>query len=682
MLERRGTVPTWVAIAAVTLLLLHAANYLYFFVDDEAIPFVYAQNLLHGKGLAYNTVEGRLEGYSDFLHVLWSTAVLTAVRAARLPKDSVFFVGKAVSLACAVGIVILTWGLLRRLHAGTTAGVTALGALALAAPLALWACSSLEAVPFALIGTGLLASLMLDWDGAAAVTAVLLVFERIDGFVYAGILVGAFFISASPDRRREMLWRIVAPVGIIFIAYQGWRWSYFRDLIPAPVEAKILYKITPHRNLLVKEPDHSYLMTFIDALGWPGAIACVAAVGHGLWRGGMPRRLAVAALALTAYVAVVGDWMFGFRFFVLLVPLYVIAVANSVDVIAAVRPRLALAVCVLTIGYSGFIASRFFQTYVQIEQMPSFVRTPSRDLHRFFWPYYGLYEMTRHFVAPGDVIAYNQAGFVPFMLDANNIDDLGICSRFPADVPTTDLYFTEVGRYVPLTNKGTLRPVDAYFLYENVQFVMSRTDILFRANYGSIPSALFGGEYTLVGTDPGELNAVYRRREGDRATIEPHMFAENLAHVSYLREARIGDRRIDPAEFIPELPFLRDDVAKISFSNATTIFLKFSEDDERVSALNIQGVRTTVPAQLRLRLMARDGATALDQSISLDGRHSQTLSVPVATAANQLMLDVVSTPASQGSLWIEDLRVQGQRPALQHYIAEHLRFPKDPSKNN
>src|SRR5437773_1015918 len=105
MTQRGNVVPSWLAIGAVTLFLVHAANYLYFFVDDEAIPYVYAQNLLHGNGLSYNRIEGRLEGYSDFLHVLWSTVILIGVRAARLPKDSVFFVGKAVSLLCGVGIL-------------------------------------------------------------------------------------------------------------------------------------------------------------------------------------------------------------------------------------------------------------------------------------------------------------------------------------------------------------------------------------------------------------------------------------------------------------------------------------------------------------------------------------------------------------------------------------------------
>jgi hypothetical protein len=160
------------------------------------------------------------------------------------------------------------------------------------------------------------------------------------------------------------------------------------------------------------------------------------------------------------------------------------------------------------------------------------------------------------------------------------------------------------------------------------------------------------------------------------------MFGENLAHVSYLREARIGERRLDPSEFIHELPFLRDDITKIPFTEQTTILLKLSDVDERVSEVSIHYVRTSVPAQLRLRLMTTDGRPVLDQSISLDGRHGQPVSLPLVTAANQLALEVRASSATSGSLWIDDLRVQGQRPALKRYIGQHLRFPKDPPKND
>jgi hypothetical protein len=44
--------------------LVYALNFIYNFVDDAAIPYVFAQNIRHAKGLSYNGVEGRAEGCS------------------------------------------------------------------------------------------------------------------------------------------------------------------------------------------------------------------------------------------------------------------------------------------------------------------------------------------------------------------------------------------------------------------------------------------------------------------------------------------------------------------------------------------------------------------------------------------------------------------------------------------
>jgi hypothetical protein len=51
------------------------------------------------------------------------------------------------------------------------------------------------------------------------------------------------------------------------------------------------------------------------------------------------------------------------------------------------------------------------------------------------------------------------------------------------------------------------------------------------------------------------------------------------------------------------------------------------------------------------------------------------LTVPQA-AANELVL-TVDAPGASGRLWINDLRVQGQRPALREYVDTHLRFPRE-----
>src|SRR5512143_2000907 len=115
-----GRVPRWVLLAAVALFLVYAANFLYFFVDDEAIPYVYAQNVLNGRGLTYNVAESPTEGYSDFLHVWVCTFILALVRGLHLSKITVFFIGKGFSLAAGVGIIAMTWVLVRRLGGAAT----------------------------------------------------------------------------------------------------------------------------------------------------------------------------------------------------------------------------------------------------------------------------------------------------------------------------------------------------------------------------------------------------------------------------------------------------------------------------------------------------------------------------------------------------------------------------------
>src|SRR5437870_957692 len=95
----RPPLSRWIAVVAAVVFLAYALNFLYFFVDDEGIPLVYAQNLLHGRGLIYAAHEGHVEGYSDFLHVVLDSVLLGIVRLLHAPKVVVFAAGKAFSLA-------------------------------------------------------------------------------------------------------------------------------------------------------------------------------------------------------------------------------------------------------------------------------------------------------------------------------------------------------------------------------------------------------------------------------------------------------------------------------------------------------------------------------------------------------------------------------------------------------
>jgi hypothetical protein len=158
------------------------------------------------------------------------------------------------------------------------------------------------------------------------------------------------------------------------------------------------------------------------------------------------------ALFLTMYVSVVGDWMFGLRFFVPVLPLVAVFTAEAVDRVSMRSVWVGRLGAAVAIVWMLLVASSFSDEYRRVERRENFLTAPTLDPGAFFKPYWAVYTQLRDKVPAGTVIADNQAGFVPFMLDAENIDDLGICSRFYAELPTRDVFFTEVGRFMPLTN--------------------------------------------------------------------------------------------------------------------------------------------------------------------------------------------------------------------------------------
>src|SRR5437868_4943227 len=107
MTTDKGRAWITVVVAGCLVFAAYAGSFLYFFVDDEAIPLVYARNLLRGRGLVYTALEGRGEGYSDFLHVLWNTAVLYVTTGLNLSRLAPLLVGKAVSFVAGAGILVV-----------------------------------------------------------------------------------------------------------------------------------------------------------------------------------------------------------------------------------------------------------------------------------------------------------------------------------------------------------------------------------------------------------------------------------------------------------------------------------------------------------------------------------------------------------------------------------------------
>ncbi len=658
-----------------TIFLFYAGVFLYFFVDDEAIPLVYAVNLARGRGLIYTALEGRVEGYSDFLHVLWSWALFEATSIAHWQRLTVLLVGKGVSLLAGLGIVIVAARTMRRCAVGKAGMVAALAFLTLAGPLAVWSCSSLETVPFSLMIASLWSVGLVDLPKArwAPVVAVILatvaILERIDGVVYVLVVLAAV-IPFTGNRRTSLA--VLAGIGAVALAYHGWRFVYFGNLLSAPLLAKVLYHLERPRHGMVKEPAAPYFVAFLRLYGVAAAIGLAAAVAAA-WRIPSARRTTLAVVVLAAYVAVVGDWMFGWRFTVPLLPLVAFVIGGAVT--RAPSPwAWALTAIVGVLSVSE--ARAFVREYVAEEHRPVFWTAPHRGFSAWLAPYYELINTCRPRINPGERIAYNQAGLLPYLLDAENIDDLGICSKFVAGLPTTDIYYTQVGRYSPPQNTPSLWTAHAYLLYQDVRFFISRTDLLRKANFGAIPEELLDGHFKRVAMDASGENAVYARTDkpAEDYRRNPDLFTENVAHISHIRRASIGAQELRDDELEKRLDFLEGQRMHLTLNPNADVTFTFAPHDVRVSAVYIARLASREPLIFALQLLDEHGGPARHITLNLSRGATTVWERFPPVQASTAVIQLRGSPGNRVTM--TDMRIEGQTEELSRYVRRALLFPR------
>lgn len=681
-------------VGALAVFLVYALNFFNFFVDDEGIPLVYAQNLIRGRGLTYTAIEGRIEGYSDFLHVLIDAVLLLVVKALHWRRISIFFVGDTFALAAGLGTIGVVFATLRRSPAVAAPGAVAgLAFLALSGPLAVWSCSSLETAPFtfflSLVMFGLVGGTHAAdsrwFDRLVVGAGVAAILDRLDGPVYAGTLIAAFLVLATASRRRQMYRRIIVPLAAATVLYQGWRIWYFEDLLNMPLYAKVMYKFALNGNIVTKATRQPYWLEFVGVYGWPAVLLAIAAAAYAAWRERSARPLLIALAMSALYVSFVGDWMFGFRFFAHLMPAAAVTVAVAISVIGGTRPRAAWAAALAVVIWCTASATAFERRYETVEEKSSWWRSRGLDERGLFGPYYSIYEAARDRIGKGLKVSYNQAGFLPFMLEFENIDTLGICSRFYAEMPTRDVFFTEVGRYSPLTDAHAINAEQAYLLYQDVPFLIERRDLLIKANGGRVPGTVMNGYYAIT-SDTASADVIYQRTDRDASeyTRNPRIFFENLAHVAYLRSANINGERIAPKAMVSRLPFLRQDIAHVALPRGRyTLDVTFAGADVEVSELDVARIASDTHEVMTLDLRSADGSSRDVERIEVAGgvprEFVSRLASPVKV--NRLVLQIDGDTTADASVWLTDMRVQGQSAALARYIRDRLSFaavPKAP----
>lgn len=654
--------------AACAIFVGYAGCFAYFFVDDEGIPLVYARNLLRGRGLVYTVIEGRVEGYSDFLHVMWSTVLLAVTRVLKLSPVAPLLVGKGVSLAAAIALIVWTARTLERQAASRYGIGAALAFLALAGPLAVWGMSSLETVVFALT---VFLFAVAAWDDRlvpAVVLGSLIVLERIDGPVYVlAVLAGGLAIRTSAVAR---LTRIGVLIGAVAAAFHAWRWSYFGTILSAPLAAKVLYRLDPPPHAVIKVPNVSYLAGLIHLYGWYAVVLLVLAALAAL-RSPLARASIVTVVCLGLYAERVDDWMFGWRFTVAMLPFIAVVLGVTVSRLSS-RMQVAAAAAVAAVSLLG--AWNFIRLYERTEGRPLFWTSPRGGEADWFGRYDELVTRARLFVRAGDRIAYDQAGLIPYLLDAENLDDLGICSRFVARLPTTDVYYTAVGRYSPLTNAPVVRTAHAYLLHQQVRVIIEPADLSAKANDDRIPDVVLDGAYRRAEA-PLHDNVIYVRTDKpiDRFVEDPSSFTENLVHVSRIIRATIDGQRVAGAELEHGLRFLREQRGDDTYAGSHEIALLFARHDEAALALYAGRIATRVPGTLTIALYSETGREVF-RSERQTGPAGETIfePLPPGTRANLLVLSAHAD--SQQHLMLSDVRLAGQTQVLRDYVLRNLVF--------
>jgi hypothetical protein len=280
-------------------MVVHQAFRWSWYIEDSAICFAYARNLVEGHGLVPSPGGERVEAYSDPLWV----AILAVFQAVGLDG---FTVSKPLAMLFGVGTLFSTWRLAARAlpeHLGPGA-LLAPVALALNAQFAIWSASGLENALFCLLlSAGLLRTLIEIEDGGlpwSAVLYLLLALTRPEGLGYAALAGFAYLVGT-----RGRGWRPAAIwAGVVlgpYLALELVRIWYFAWPLPNTFYAKITGRANAPLNWSGR--GWNQMREWADRL-WQGWLAPVYAVGLT----GLGRRSTRIALGVVGLLAVLLLW--------------------------------------------------------------------------------------------------------------------------------------------------------------------------------------------------------------------------------------------------------------------------------------------------------------------------------------------------------------------------------------
>ena len=303
-----------------------------FVPDDSYISFRYAEHLADGHGLRFNVQDAPVEGYSNFLWIVFC-AILDRMGLPLVTVVPIF------GVLFGILALYMLWLLYLRSGVPPLQMLLPLVLVATAGPFVIYTVSGLETPGFACLLLLLLVAFqrccngarVLDFLGVAFV-GFLTALCRPEGVLALPALLALVFISGDKQHRKAALMSAGA-FAILYAAYTLWRVSYFGSFWPTPFLSK--GSGAGMAIAWVKNLSQYFVMQGYEfpPLGYyVAAIVVMAVLGVRAVKANVRYSVEMAALVLGVVYVIVYfnfvDWMPGMRYHAALLPLFFVPVVH------------------------------------------------------------------------------------------------------------------------------------------------------------------------------------------------------------------------------------------------------------------------------------------------------------------------------------------------------------------
>jgi len=331
-------------VAAAAVLVWHSLQY-NFVTDDAYISFVYSRNLAEHGQLTFNLGD-HVEGYTSFL---WTFALGLLMLLGIDPELS----SRVLATACAIGTLVISYRLMRRLGVGAPWAYVPAFLLAASSGFACWTSGGLETQLFTLLVTAAIDAYVAGTADPRAlrrmgVLLALAAMTRPEGLVITAVIgLHRLTVMIAVERRIKPTvdeWLALASFAAVWAPWFAWRWWYYGYFFPNTYYVKAAGAWTnPDLPGKMRDAGFYYVWVWLrqTRLVWAAPVAALGLVAA--WPVRTEARTvsarfvgatvlgAVAAVYLAYTVTVGGDFMGLHRFIMPVFVVAAIAVALGLD---------------------------------------------------------------------------------------------------------------------------------------------------------------------------------------------------------------------------------------------------------------------------------------------------------------------------------------------------------------